>query len=154
MKMVARIYVDTSVFGGVFDLEFEHPSKIFFELAQKNKFSLCISPVVLFELENSPEKVSKFFSAHTDLFEILEPDDSSLRLQTEYLRHGVLTEKSENDALHIAIASVHNCNIIVSWNFKHIVNWKRIPFFNAINVEQGHSTIQIYSPWEVIGDEI
>lgn len=52
---------------------------------------------------------------------MIEPNQVSIELQMEYLRHGVLTEKSENDALHIAMATVNKCNMIVSWNFKHIV---------------------------------
>src|SRR3989304_5908939 len=58
--------------------------------------------------------------------------------------------KYSNDALHVALATVTNCKIIVSWNFKHIVHFKKIPLYNAVNILQGYEQIAIYSPLEVI----
>jgi len=54
-----------------------------------------------------------------------------------------------NDMIHIALATVANVDILVSWNFKHIVRFDKIRSFNAINLEKGYKALQIYSPREV-----
>ena len=72
------------------------------------------------------------------------------RLQAAYLSASILTDKSSDDALHVAIATVSECSIIVSWNFKHIVHFDKIPLYNAVNRQNGFPEIAIYSPREVI----
>jgi hypothetical protein len=57
---------------------------------------------------------------------------------------------NEDDALHVALATVNNCDMIVSWNFKHIVHYDKIRAYNGINIRLGYSVIAIYSPKEVI----
>ncbi len=64
------------------------------------------------------------------------------------MRH-ILKPKFENDLLHIAFASHANVDVLVSWNFKHIVRFDKIRMYNLVNVEMGYRTIQIYSPREV-----
>jgi len=54
-----------------------------------------------------------------------------------------------DDGLHIALASVAEADLLVSWNFKHIVHFDKIRLFNSANLEQGYRTLQIYSPREV-----
>jgi hypothetical protein len=81
----------------------------------------------------------------------IEPD--ALELQHAYIAEGILTEKWYDDALHVALATVAECDVIVSWNFKHIVNFRKIPLFNAVNVLKGYRQIAIHSPLEVINYE-
>lgn len=57
------------------------------------------------------------------------------------------------DALHIALATVARVDVLVSWNFKHIVNLRRIHAYNAVNLKRGYPLLEIRSPREVIGDE-
>ena len=58
-----------------------------------------------------------------------------------------------DDALHVAIATVSGCDIIVSWNFKHIVHYDKIALYNAVNRINGYKDIFINSPAEVIDYE-
>lgn len=51
--------------------------------------------------------------------------------------------------LHIALATVADIDVLVSWNFKHIVRLDKIRIFNAVNLELGYKQLQIYSPREV-----
>ena len=76
-----------------------------------------------------------------------------LFLQQQYINSGVVTAKSSEDALHVAIATVTQCDLIVSWNFKHIVHFDKIPKYNAVNILNGYGEIGIYSPLEVISYE-
>ena len=61
-----------------------------------------------------------------------------------------MPERCADDALHVAIATVVKCSLIVSWNFAHIVHFNKIPLYNAVNRKKGYPTIAIYSPREVI----
>ena len=89
----------------------------------------------------------------TMMAEIIEVDEAMLRLMRGYLDAGIVTEKWRDDALHVAQATVTGCDLIVSWNFKHIVHFQKIPFYNAVNTLHGYKAIAIHSPLEVISDE-
>lgn len=148
-----RIYADTSLYGGVFDEKFKEPSKRFFDLVIQGKFMLATSPLVEDELVKAPVKVRNYFKKIRAFTEILDINNETLNLRRAYLDAGILTEKSMADALHVALATVAECKMIISWNFRHIVNFAKIPLYNAINVLYGYGSIAIYSPLEVISDE-
>jgi predicted nucleic acid-binding protein len=145
-----RIYVDTSVFGGVFDSEFSVPSQRFFEEIETGRFILVTSAIVQAEIEPAPEPIQALFRKFIDYAQIAPVEKSALQLQQKYLEAGIVTIKSFNDALHVAIATLSECDLIVSWNFKHIVHFDKIPKYNAINLLNGYRQIGIYSPLEVI----
>ena len=85
--------------------------------------------------------------------EVLEITESALELSEQYLKRKILTTKYRDDALHIALASLANVDVLVSWNFRHIVHYDKIRLFNAVNIENGLKTIDIYSPREVTNYE-
>jgi hypothetical protein len=64
--------------------------------------------------------------------------------------HRYTAERASHDALHVAIATVSACRLIVSWNFRDIVHFAKIPRYNAINEQMGYGAIGIFSPFEVI----
>ena len=145
-----KIYADTSVFGGVFDQEFSESSKQFFDEVDVGRFVLVTSAVVEAEIEPAPDRIRLFFARYSAKAVIAIPDQAALDLQMDYIRSGVVTEKSLDDALHVTIATVSGCDFIVSWNFRHIVHFDKIPKYNAVNVLNGYGHIGIYSPSEVI----
>jgi hypothetical protein len=71
-------------------------------------------------------------------------------LAEDYVRSGVLGATFADDATHVAAATVAGADLIVSWNFRHIVNYNRIRGFNAVNIRNGYRNITILSPMEVI----
>jgi len=71
----------------------------------------------------------------------------------EYLHEKVVGETSKDDCLHIALAIINKIDILVSWNFKHIVYVKRIRCYNAINIKNGYYVLEIRSPKELIDYE-
>ncbi|MCF6268502.1 MAG: type II toxin-antitoxin system VapC family toxin [Melioribacteraceae bacterium] len=145
-----KIYADTSVFGGMFDKEFLEASKRFFNEIDSERFVLVTSAIVEAELEPAPKVVKDFFSKYAKIANVVEINEDALHLQKSYISSRVVTKKSMQDALHVAIATVSGCEIIVSWNFKHIVHFDKIPKYNAVNILNGYSKIGIYSPLEVI----
>ncbi|HKJ69188.1 MAG TPA: hypothetical protein VKA68_14615 [bacterium] len=146
-----RIYADTSVFGGCFDEEFSEISTQFFQEVSAGKYSLIVSDTTLTELDEAPEFVQNVFGRLSDEdFEFVYYNEEVKNLRDAYIDAGILTQIWQNDAEHIAQASVADVDVLVSWNFKHIVNFQKIKRFQAINLLHGYRQIQIYSPWEVI----
>ncbi len=146
-----RIYVDTSVIGGCFDEEFrEYSNRLFDEFISKEK-KVIISDIVLFELEGAPENVKEVLNRISDdSVEYVFLDEESMSLADAYLKEGVIAESSLSDARHIAIATVERVDVLVSWNFKHIVNLNRIHLLNSVNLKMGYPILEIRSPLEVI----
>ena len=132
-----KIYADTSVFGGVFDQKFCEASRQFFDEVASDNFLLVTSAVVEAEIEPAPEEVRNFFASVAEKYQVSAIDQNALELQEQYIAAGIVTEKSIQDALHVAIATIAECDLIVSWNFKHIVHYDKIPKYNAIKILNG-----------------
>jgi predicted nucleic acid-binding protein len=146
-----RIYVDTSVIGGCFDNEFEEYSNQLFEEFIKGEKKLVISDLVLFELEGAPENVKEVLNKVTENnIEYVFINEESVILTNAYLKEGVIAENSLSDARYIAIATVERVDVLVSWNFKHIVNLNRIHLINSVNLKLGYPILEIRSPMEVL----
>ncbi|MCX5771549.1 MAG: hypothetical protein NTZ09_14950 [Candidatus Hydrogenedentes bacterium] len=126
MKRPMRVYADTSVFGGTQDDIFEAGSNAFFQQVRKGQFQLVVSGLVEKELRGAPEAVRAVFEELLPAMEVVEESAAALMLQQAYLDAGVVTPNWAGDALHVAVASVSECAAIVSWNFQHIVNLRRI----------------------------
>lgn len=146
-------YADTSVYGGVFDDEFSEASRRFFTAVRNDFFQLVVSEIVHREIDFSPAQVQSLFQEMLPLAYLAPISDEAIALQQAYLREGIITAKSLDDALHVALATVTGCDLIVSWNFKHIVNFQKIPLFNAVNTLHGYHSLMIYSPLELTRDE-
>lgn len=146
-----RIYLDTSVFGGCFDDEFRTASKKLFTDISAGKFILVISATLLEELQGAPEKVRNILKEIPDKYlESIELSDEIEKLRDAHLKMGIVGEGSQRDAEHIAAASVAKVDLIISWNFKHIVHYDKIKAYHAVNLLEGYPPIPIHSPTEVI----
>ncbi len=146
-----RVYIDASVVGGCFDSEFTSESLALFDMARRGDAELVISDLLVAEIELAPERVRDYLAAlPADLIETVETTDEAVVLHRAYLAADVVGHSNENDALHVAIASVANCDIIVSWNFRHIVHFDKIRGYNAVNLREGYGAIAIHSPKEVV----
>jgi len=148
-----RIYVDTSVFGGAFDVEFERASLELFDQARRDKCRLVVSSLVVDELMGAPEPVTTMFHELRRQIEVVGVTEQAIILQRAYLAAGIVGPKRFADALHVAMATVSECRVIASWNFKHIVNFRKVPLYNWVNAARGYGAIAIHSPLEIIFDE-
>jgi hypothetical protein len=147
---VQRIYIDTSVIGGCFDPEFARWSNGLFKDIRLGTFMPVVSELTAAEVANAPERVRDRYSELLDFgAEILEADESILLLAEVYQERRILTPKFYDDGLHIALATSAEVDLLVSWNFRHIVHYEKIRLFNAVNLELGYKPLQIYSPREV-----
>ena len=80
-------------------------------------------------------------------------DSECRELADSYIFEGAVSEKFYEDALHIAIATIHSATVLTSWNFNHIVNLSRIRQYNAVNIKKGYSFIEIRSPRDIIKED-
>lgn len=149
--MQQRIYIDTSVFGGYFEEEFELWSKVLFEAIIKGEIKMLYSQMTEIELENAPRKVKELLKSipeeHTEFLAITEQANN---LADKYLFENVVGKTSRPDCLHIAIATLNNADVLASWNFKHIVNVTRIRGYNGVNYKLGYKLLEIRTPREIL----
>jgi hypothetical protein len=146
-----RIYIDTSVIGGCFDPEFSLWSNILFKDFTNGKKIAVVSDQTLNELEEAPFQVRNLIkSIPLQNIEMIELNEEASLLAKRYIKEGVVTNKHLIDAQHIAMATIHRVEIIVSWNFKEMVNVFKIRQYNAVNLKFGYSLIDIRSPKELI----
>lgn len=148
-----RVYADTSVHGGILDEEFSTASVAFFEQVRGGRFDLVISAVLGAELEGAPAQVRELYGSIRGMADPADVSAEAVRLQQAYLAAAILAPRWETDALHVALATVSRCRVIVSWKFRHIVNFNKIPLYNEVNAAAGHGGIAIHTPQEVIEHE-
>ena len=149
-----KFYVDTSVWGGHEDEEFEEWTIPFFTQARTGQFIIVLSDLTLRELAGAPEKVRQLTDTIPDPFlEIVTVTTEAEQLAKHYIAEGVLTPKFESDATHIALATILKVDSLVSWNFKHMVNFFRIRQYNSINLKYDYQTIDIRTPKEIIYED-
>jgi predicted nucleic acid-binding protein len=149
-----RIYTDTSVIGGCEDEEFAEHSLRLLESFARGERILVLSSLTLQELAAAPVAVRKRLAVVPDAhIEALQLGVEAGELADAYLSAGVVPRGMRADAQHIAIATVARVDVLVSWNFKHVVNLQRIHGYNSVNLRQGYPLIEIRTPREVLSDD-
>lgn len=149
-----RIYIDTSVINGLYgeNIEISFETKEFFKSIWKLKATLYGSDVTIEEIEQTPQvlKRDQLKKVVGDYWvEILVTTEEMRILGNQYIKQGIIPKKYLADALHIAIATVYNIPVLVSWNFEHMVKLKTKIEVNRINQENNYPQINIISPMEV-----
>ena len=82
---------------------------------------------------------------------VLEPSAQSEDLAEAYLRAGVIPAKKQDDARHVAIATVAGLQIVISWNHRHLANDRKRTLFQAVNRLAGYEQpLSIHTPFEVM----
>ena len=146
-----RLYIDTSVLGGYFEKEFQLWTQKLVHKIYDNEHIAVISDITLAELETAPKYVrdlaDSIISKNANFVTVSKAENE---LAEKYLKEKIITKKYRSDALHIAIATINKVDVLVSWNFKHIVNLKRIRQYNSVNLKYDYSMIEIRSPMEII----
>ena len=149
--MIQRFYIDTSVIGGVFDTEFEEHSTILMEKIKLGQLKAVISEVTENEIMKARKEIRNFYiSLPKEKIEFVEITKDAVLLADNYIKDKVVGKTSRNDCLHIGIATVCKVDILVSWNFKHIVNIYRIRGYNSVNIKLGFPSLEIRSPKDIV----
>ena len=156
--MRLKLYLDTSVIGAICDPGPEErlaATRRILDGLAKGQWDGYISTLVLEEVERASASIREKIAAELRRtpFTVLEESSESLALARAYLSSGVVPDEYEDDARHMAIATVSDIRIIVSWNFRHMVNIERKQKVNSVNVREGFPMIDLISPWEVSYEE-
>ena len=153
-KRNSRIYVDTSVVNGAFAQRFSRDTTPFWNAVRRGEIVIIASDVLEQELKNAPQHVRDFFGGlpESQIERIVSTDESD-DLAERYIAENIVGKSSLDDCRHIAMATLAHADVLVSWNFKHIINDSRIRGYNSVNMKMGYTQINIRTPYEVINDE-
>jgi len=145
-----RIYIDTSIVGGFFDVEFEKETRLLFQRLENREVVFVVSDVLIDELENAPPHVKHLLDAYDGFVEKVVSTDEAKELAEKYIAENVVGKTSLDDCRHIALATMFKVDVLASWNFKHIVNLARIRGYNGVNLKNGYAAIEIRNPRELV----
>jgi len=141
------LYLDTSVIGGYYDEAFAQDTRPLFQNIKDGKYIVFVSNLVNDELVKAPKNVKNLLREFDH--KLVEVTPECKNLADEYIKEKVVGKTSRDDCFHIATATINNIDILVSWNFKHIVNVQRIRGYNSVNIKKGYRQLDIRTPKEV-----
>ena len=149
--------MDSSVVSGVFDHhmpERVEQAKLFWQSVADGKIRIVASDILEQEMRDAPKHVRDFFGdlPKSKIEQVVSTDESDA-LAERYITENVVGESSLNDCKHVALATLVEADVLVSWNFKHIVKLNKIYRYNGINKMLGYREIEIRTPEEVSHDE-
>jgi hypothetical protein len=148
--MLKRIYIDTSVVGGYFDLEFSADTIPVFDRINRGELIIIVSDLLEAELLQAPQFVREIVAnLPASQIEKIALSNDAIELADKYIDAKVVGKTSRADCQHIAMATLCHADVLVSWNFKHIVNLDRIRGYNAVNYQHGHQMLEIRTPKEI-----
>jgi predicted nucleic acid-binding protein len=145
-----RVYIDTSVVGGYYDKEFDEATIKLFKKVSAGEITLVVSDLLEAELLRAPVMVKNHLEKYSGHLEKVVLTREAAELADRYIAEQVVGRTSRADCQHIAIATLNKVDILVSWNFKHIVNLKRIRGYNSVNLKLGYVILEIRTPKEII----
>ena len=149
--MKLRVYLDTSVFSARYDerlTDRQAATEDFW--ARSAEFDLATSRVAQEELAQTPDAALRDrlgnlvaeMTCHAVTEEMRE-------LASAYVEAGIFTRATLNDAIHVAAAVLTHQDVLLSWNFRHLVNRRRRAQVNQVNMSLGFPTIEILAPPEI-----
>lgn len=149
--MKLRVYLDTSVVSACVDDRSPERKQATVEFwGRLGDYEVTISELTVTEIQASGDPpVREQMARLIRPFSVLLVEDESRRLAQEYIRRGVFSPGTMQDATHVAVAVVSRQDMLVSWNFRHLVNRRRRALINEVNILMGYPTIEILAPPEV-----
>ena len=146
-----KIYLDTSVISHL--QHDDAPDKMadtlrLWEQIKAGKYDVFISDVAMAEILRCPEPKRTILGEYLNdiKFDLVETNSNVNEIAQKFVDNNILSDKNLNDCRHIAAAIAYECDIIVSWNFKHIVNYRTIKGAKIVALMAGYDEIEIYSP--------
>lgn len=153
-----KVYLDTSIISHL-DQQ-DAPEKMqetqrLWQLLRQGKYNVYISDIVIAEI-NQCQQIKRDilidYLNQIDYF-VFSTSESTVNLAEKFIDFGILKQKSFDDCRHIAAAILAGCDIITSWNFKHIVNVKTVRGVRTITTLEGYKDLLIYPPSILIQEE-
>ena len=153
-----KVYLDTSVISYLYQLD--APEKMedtlrLWELIKKGIYEVYISDIVISEISGCTEKKLRILMDYLEQinYNIIETDEHTVELAEKFINFGILKQKSFEDCQHIAAAILAGCDIITSWNFKHIVNVRTVRGVKVVTTMGEYKDLLIYPPAVLLESE-
>ncbi len=144
-QIIRRVYVDTSVVGGAFNRRLVEQTQPFWDAFERGEFKIIISDVLKNEIDPAPQRARDFLASFPEqLIERVVSTPESDALAARYIAENVVGPTSLDDCKHIAMATIAGADVLVSWNFKHIVKHKTIIETDFVNAREGYKRICMY----------
>lgn len=153
-----KVYVETSIPSFYFDTRVGAKMKARREWTrewwakQKHDESRIISYAVLAELANTPSPKRESALELVKHMPALEAQDAVEEIVRFYLEHRLMPQGAFGDAVHLALASLHKCDFLVTWNCKHLANANKLDHIMRINGLIGLTTPKLVTPLELLGN--
>lgn len=146
-----KVYLDTSVVSYLY--QEDAPEKMqdtlsLWELFKEGIYEVYVSDIVFREIDRCSEEKLNILLDYLNQIEYheVETDSNTIELAEKFIDFGILKKKSFDDCQHIAAAILAGCDIIISWNFKHIVNVKTVKGVKVVTTLEGYKDLLIYPP--------
>ncbi len=155
--MQKRIYIETTIPSSYYTLRTDEESLIRQQLTRQwwdkyvDLFILTSSTVVIEELQQGTRQVKLDRLALLDEIEIFDPTTESAQIAQVYIERLIMPHEPEGDAFHLAIASLHQVDAILTWNCAHLANPNKFDFIKRINQELGLETPKLTTPLNYLG---
>jgi len=160
MERLKRVYLDTSVVSYLDQQDAQEKMKLtqkLWDMFRMGAYEVVISDKLIQEIEECSEDKKEVLYYYLTLinYKMVYTDDKTNNLADEIIGEGILTKRSKDDAIHIATAILNDCDYIISWNFKHLVNVDTINGVRKITFSKYNKFIDIYAPVNLLkGDEV
>ena len=152
-----KLYLETTMFNYYFDINRDgHKATVqLFEAIGAGKYEGYTSEYTIIELMDALEPKQTDMLALIKKYGIiiLDIDTESDRLSDLYISNGIIPSKFRLDAAHIAVASIHELDCVLSFNYQHINKLKTKRMTEIINLIEGYKGVTICTPMEVFDDE-
>ncbi|MDR0640940.1 MAG: PIN domain nuclease [Treponema sp.] len=152
-----KIYLDTTIISYLDQTE--KPERMaethkLWDKIKAGEFEVVISDIDIAEVNGcNEEKRNKLYNYLSQIqYTFINSDEKSVDIATKMINLDILKKKSFLDCQHIANAIVTDCDAIVSWNFRHIVNHKTMMGVKAITALEGYNDLLIYAPSILVGE--
>lgn len=153
-----KVYLDTSVISYLY--QEDAPERMqdtlkLWERFKNQEYDIYISDIVINEIAACKEEKLNILMDYLSQIEyhLIETDENTVGLAEKFIDFGILKQKSFDDCQHIASAIMAGCDIIISWNFKHIVNVKTIRGVKVITTLEGYKDLLIFPPYILLESE-
>ena len=146
--MKQSLYLETSVVGAYLDNgePFRRDLTIRWWERELSEYRAVVSSLVMRELERVPEPHRTAYLKLIAPLEQVELSDEATILADGYVARGIFHRKYLGDALHVALASVHKIDYLVTWNFGHLANVRRQARIRLFNTAAGFFVPMIVTP--------
>jgi predicted nucleic acid-binding protein len=146
--MKSSLYLETSVVGAYLDNgePFRRDLTIRWWEHEMPDYRAVVSPLVARELERTAEPHRSSYLNLINPLEQVELTEEASILADGYISRGIFNRKYIADALHVAIASYHKIDYLVTWNFGHLANVRRQARIRLFNTAAGFFVPMIVTP--------